>query len=116
MNFLVQLMGGIVFGLVSGLWREMTPSLPPGLGRHPIAEADSASPADFTLFHQHRLALLFAVLFVGTRWGRLARYSGNEDHRNVAARLKRVSRPASEQWVSLVVGNACTACVCLMVV
>ncbi len=113
--FLVQLMGGIVFGLVSGLWREMTPSLPSGLGRHPIAEADSASPADFTFFHQHRFALLFAVLFVGKSWGRLARYSGNEDHRNVAARLKRVSRRVSEQWFSLVVGNAFTAFVAVMV-
>ena len=56
--FFVQLFGTVAFGVVSGLWSEMAPSLPPGFGVE-----RSESSWDFSFFHQHRFALLFALFF-----------------------------------------------------
>jgi hypothetical protein len=106
--FLVQIMGSIAIGLVSGIFREMMPSLPPGFAATPNAEA-APSAWDFAWFQQHRFALLFAVFFTLKAAGRLARYSANQEHRNAVASLKRVTHRFSGGWFSLVVANAFTA-------
>ena len=102
--FFVQLFGTIAFGLVSGLWSEMAPSLPPGFG---VERSESSS--DFSFFHQHRFALLFALFFFAKVAGQFASYSSNEKHRNRAAWAHRFSRRLSEQWFSVVVINAFVA-------
>jgi hypothetical protein len=103
--FLVQIFGTLAVGLVSGVWSEMTPSLPPGLAGRPDPEA----LWDFRFFHQHQFALIFAMLFIAKAAGRFVRYSRNEHHRNAAAWMKRASRGISGQWFSLVVINAFVA-------
>ena len=75
--FFVELFGTIAFGLVSGLWSEMAPSLPPGFGVE-----RSESSWDFSFFHQHRFALLFALFFFAKVAGQFASYSSNQEHRN----------------------------------
>jgi hypothetical protein len=105
LTFLVQIFGTLAVGLVSGLWSEMTPSLPPGLA----AKSNPEGQWDFRFFPQHQFALVFAMLFIAKAAGRFVRYSRNEEHRNTVAWMKRVSRGISEQWFSLVVINAFVA-------
>jgi hypothetical protein len=113
--FLVQIMGGVVVGIVSNIWQDMTPSLPPIVKVKPAAESESSTSWELTFFHAHRLAILFVIIFVGKSWPQLARYSSNQDHRNAAAIFRRISRRVSAEWFSLVVGNAFTAFVAVLV-
>jgi hypothetical protein len=112
--FLVQIMGKVVVGLVSGIWRNMTPSLPPVLAGEPAAEMATQSVL-LAFIRSHQFAILFGLLFVGEGAGQLAHYSRNEDHRKTAAWLKRGLRRISEQWFSLVVVNAFNAFVAVFV-
>jgi hypothetical protein len=105
LGFLVVIFGSITFGLVSGLWRDMTPSLPPGLGSEPKLEAEG-SALNFNFLRQHRNALIFLVLFCGITAGRLLRYSRSDNHRRAAAWAKRVFQRISDQWFGLIVLNA----------
>ena len=110
--FLVLAFGSIAFGLVSGMWRDMTPSLPPALTGEPKLEAEgSGSALNFSFFRQNRLGLIFLVLFCGIAAGRLLKYSRSEDQRRAAARVGRIFRRVSDQWFSLVVVNALLALV-----
>ena len=105
LGFFVVIFGSLVFGFVSGLWRDMTPSLPPGIGSEPKLEAEG-SPLDFSFLREHRTALIFLVLFCGITAGRLLKYSRNDDQRRAAAWAKRAFRRISNQWFGLIVINA----------
>ena len=105
LGFLVVIFGSIAFGFVSAVWRDMTPSLPPGLGSEPKLEAEG-SPLDFSFLREHRNALVFLVLFGGITAGRLLKYSPGEDQRRAAAWGKRVFKRISDQWFGLIVLNA----------
>src|SRR5687768_53050 len=91
LGFFVVIFGSLVFGFVSGVWRDMTPSLPPGLGSEPKLEAEG-SPFSFSFFRQHQNALVFLVLFSGITAGRLLKYSRNDDQRRAVAWAKRAFR------------------------
>jgi len=104
--FLVQVFGSVMLGLVGGIWREMTPSLPPGLARKPLPEAEASSTWGFSFFHQHQLALLFGIIFACEGAARLVRYSRNGEPTNGAGSLRRVTRCLARQWFRLVVRNA----------
>jgi hypothetical protein len=108
--FLVLIFGSIAFGLVSGVWSEMTPSLPPGFTGQPKLEAEG-SALSFSFFRHNRLGLIFLVLFSGIVAGRLLKYSASEDQRRAAAQVARIFRRVSDQWFSLVVINAFLALV-----
>ncbi len=89
----------LIFGsLVSGLWREMSPSLPPGLTGEPKLEAEG-SALSFSFFRQNRLGLIFLVLFSGIAGSRLLKYSRSEDQRRAAAQAGRIFRRVSSQSV-----------------
>ncbi len=113
--FLVLIFGSIAFGLVSGLWHDMTPSLPPGLTGEPKLEAEG-SRLDFSFFRQNRLGLIFLVLFSGVAGSRLLKYSRSEDQQRAVARVTRIFRRVSDQWFSLVVINAFLALGAVMII
>jgi uncharacterized integral membrane protein len=116
LTFLVLIFGSIALGLVSAVWRDMAPSLPPVVSGQPTLEAEPPAPQAFSFLRHHRFALTFGILFVGMTTGRLIKYSRNETHRHAAARLTRVFQRVSEQWFSLVVINAFVALVSVFVV
>src|SRR6266478_7556117 len=70
--FLVEIMGKVAVGLVSGIWQDMIPSLPPVLAGEPAAETASQSVL-LTFIRSHQFAMLFGVLFVGEGAGQLVR-------------------------------------------
>jgi hypothetical protein len=113
--FMVQIMGSVVIGSVSWVWHDMTPSLPPVISHKPAAEAATSTSFDFSFFHAHQFAILFTVIFIGKALAQLARYSRNPDHRNAAALVLRAYRRVSDEWFSLVVVNAFTAFVGVLV-
>jgi hypothetical protein len=107
--FLVQLFGNIAVRMVGNVWSRMTPSLPPGLASELGVKSD-ASPT-FSFSSRDRLALIFVLLFVGLAAGRLMRYSRNQERRNAAAWLTRITRRVSAEWFGIVVINAIIASV-----
>jgi hypothetical protein len=113
--FLVLVFGSIAFGLVSGLWRDMTPTLPPALTGEPKLEAEG-SALSFSFLRQNRFGLIFLVLFSGIVAGRLLKYSRSEPQRRAAAQAGRIFRRVSDQWFSLVVINALLALVGLTII
>lgn len=114
--FLVLVVGGVVVGLAGGLWRQMVPSLPPGVAGKPLLENPASMASGFGLFQQHRFAFIFAILFIGKAAARLAGHSPNEQHRRAAAGLQRVFGRVSDQWFRLIVVNAFVALITAVVI
>lgn len=114
--WLVQLMGGIVIGIASGLLGEMIPSLPPGLTGSPELEQQTRANGGVAFFHRHGFAILFWIMFSGKAAGQFLRFSRNPRHRDAAAWTKRVYRRISAQWFDLVVSNAFTAFIGVLVI
>lgn len=112
--FLVLIFGSIALGIVSGIWREMTPALPPLVTSDPSLEAEPSSKIDFRFFRQHRYALIFAAMFIGVTGGRLLKYTGTVRQQH-AAWVQKAFRRISEQWFKLIVINALLALVGAMV-
>jgi len=113
--FLVLTFGSIALGIVSGIWRDMTPALPPLVTPDPSLEAEPASKLDFRFFRQHRYALIFAAMFIGVTGGRLLKYTGTPKQQHAAAWAQKAFRRLSEQWFKLIVINALLALVGAMV-
>lgn len=106
--FVIQLLCGIGISLVGGLWRDMTPALPPMLAAHMKPEAEPSPVWDFlkTSLQRHQFALLFAAFFIGKGTLALARHSTSPQHRPAAAWLAQASRRVSDQWFGVVFLNA----------
>jgi len=105
--FLVQIIGSIAFGMISGLLQEMVPSAPPGWGNqeleaqpHPLRDALSNS------FSRNRFALIFGLVLAMKSAPRLARYSGSPRYRKAAAAMLSVTHRLSGKWFKLLVANA----------
>jgi hypothetical protein len=113
--FLARILGGIVVGAVGGIWHEMTPSLPPGLGANPLELPQAAIHLAGGWFRQHLLALLFGVFFVAKIVARLTRGGGTQAPRGLHAAVGRICHRLSEEWFGLIVMNAFTAFVAVMV-
>ncbi len=101
---LVQIAGNVILGVVGGLWHQMTPSLPPIVAEEPVRGA--SSPWLFRLFHQHQLAFIFGVLFVGKVATRLASKAQTEKQRKAAAWVGGLFARITDGWFSLIVVNA----------
>lgn len=113
--FLAQLFGSIVVSVVGWMWHDMIPSMPPGMEHKPGLEAERGT-WDFSWFQQHRFALLFAVFFLVESATRLARHGGNERQRKAAAVVRRLQRRVSAEWFTVLIVNAFTAFVAVMVI
>lgn len=113
--FLAQLFGGIVVGLVGGVWREMTPSLPPHLGHAMHPEAASGWAWTFSWFHQHRFAFLSGVFFIVGAWNRLSAFS-NSGQGPLTVSAAAFGRRIADQWFGLIVANAFSAFIAVWVV
>jgi hypothetical protein len=113
---LVMVFGSIAIGVVGGIWREMAPSLPPGFTPQPKAEATPPTNWGWVpSSSQHRLLILFGVIFVPTVWARLLRCRSDALPKS-RTRLTRITRTLSKQWFGLVVGNAFGAMIAAIVV
>jgi len=105
LGFVVVIFGSIALGFVSAVWRDMTPSLPPGFASEPKLEAQS-SPLNFSFLREHKNALIFLGLFGGITAGRLLQYSRSEDQRRTVARVNKAFRRLADNWLGLIVINA----------
>jgi hypothetical protein len=115
LGFLVVIFGSLVFGFLSSVWRDMTPSLPPGFASGPKLEAEGP-PLTFSFLREYKNALIFLVLFCGITAGRLLRYSRSDDQRRAVAWAKRAFRRISNQWFSLIVINAFLTVIAVMII
>ena len=110
--FLVLLLGSIAFGIVNGIWRDMTPSLPPGFSQSKSPDAGSSGAHHaWHLSAQTRFLVVFAILFSVSVWARLGRHGSD-----YAASAQKLGRRISHGWFGLIVGNAFGAMVAAIVV
>jgi hypothetical protein len=108
--FIVEMLGGIAIGMVSGLLGEMMPSAPPGFAGKALPEAATSTAWNLRVsVTENRFAIIFALLLVGKAGARLVGYSRNRRQRNAAAWLYRSARLARQHWFKLIVANAFTA-------
>jgi len=89
--------------------------MPPGMEQKPRLEAEPGG-WDFSWFQQHRFALLFAVFFLVESATRLARHGGNKRQRKAAAVVRRLQRRVSAEWFTVLIVNAFTAFVAVLVI
>ncbi len=110
--FLLLLFGHIAFSIVSGLFGEMTPSMPPGFSETKSVEKESPSAHhDWHVSQQQRFVLVFAILFSVSAWARLNPYSSIH-----GSRAAKISRRVSNRWFGLIVGNAFGAMIAAIVI
>ena len=115
LGIIVVIFGSTVFGFVSAVWGNMTPSLPPGLGSEPKLEAEG-SLLDFSFLREHRYALILLVLFCGITAGRFLQHAPSGDQRRAVARAKRAFRRISNNWFGLIVVNAFVTVIAVAVI
>ena len=120
--FLALLLGTIALGIVGDIFKDMTPSPPPGFGGTPQLEADPAVHRHTTHGAGHEWSLLNAqhfwalavILFVLGMWRRL-RQANDASVPQVTTRRQKIFNNLSEDWFGLVVSNAFGAMVSAMV-
>src|SRR5207244_1247363 len=100
--------GGIGIDLVSHMWREMLPSLPP-IFSHTPPEAESSTGL-WSLIRgsavRYRFALVFAVVFVAKAAIRLGKCSSHRGLRRIAAFLLWRGRRFKDEWFTIIFINA----------
>ena len=119
---LVLLFGSIALGIVGGIFKEMIPSWPPGVGNRSQAEATSTEQArsapknhaSFSIVGKPSFILTAGVFFVAGMWRRLSGRS--ESSGGSPTRAQKVVNRLTEDWFGLVVGNAFGAMFSAMVV
>jgi len=105
--FLVMVLGGIALGLVGGIWREMTPSRPPGFYAEPERAVASAHSHPWTAsLTRHTYLIIFGLLFASTVGVRLVRQGRSAADLSGKNRLSGIARQLSDGWFGLLVGNA----------
>lgn len=116
-SILVIVFGSIILGIAGGIFGEMTPSVPPGFGTKPEAEATSSIPWALWRdgFRQHQFPIVFLAVFGLTLWRRLTRTERDDGQVEGASRAERMRRHLSGDWFGLIVGNALVAMISAMV-
>jgi len=105
---LVVVFGRIAISIASTICGEMLPSRPPGFGHHVEAETTpvGARPRWETWFGEHQFVVVFGLIFVLAAWSRLVREIRHTEESKVESHLGKITDHLSENWFSLVVGNA----------
>lgn len=118
---LIVVLGTIAAGLLGNLWKEMIPSHPPAFIQKPEAEEAPVKSAHVghawtNSLTDHRLALVFALIFMPTLGLNLAKAVRGERSGSVPSRSEMMLKQISENWFGLLVGNAFGAAVAAAVV
>jgi hypothetical protein len=119
--FLVTLLGSIALGIVGDLWKEMSPSMPPGFSHQKTPEAETEPSPNPTHLHlpgfiqEHRFPIVYCVIFITTAGVRLRDLFRGELAPGRKSRLGKIARRLSEDWFGLIVGNAFGAMVSAMI-
>ncbi|HEY5915686.1 MAG TPA: hypothetical protein VJA21_34300 [Verrucomicrobiae bacterium] len=112
---LVLLFGSVAIGLVGGMWKQMTPSPPPGFSAK--SEVEPTAPSAWGAeFREHRFLIVFSLIFALTLWSRLARLRRKGEPSKRSSRLERIGMRLSDGWLALIVGNAFGAMLSAIVV
>ena len=116
-SILVLIFGSIALGIAGGIWRQMLPSAPPGLGIRPEAEAVPAFARDAwaVSLNQHGLLILFGIIFLPTAGFRLMKRGALVEQSKARSRLQKLRSQLCENWFNLIVGNAFGAFICAVV-
>jgi hypothetical protein len=104
--FVVWIMGGIAFSIAGGFAGGMVPSLPPGFGGPPSGPHHGW----WRVVRGDAFGVFFAIFFVHSLW---VAFHGRES--GPGKRLERILSHLREHWFSLIVGNAISAWVAILV-
>jgi hypothetical protein len=106
--FLVQILVSIAVGFLGGIFREMSPSAPPGFSHGPTSSSGVWHGVG-TFVTKNEFWIIFAVLFCIITATRFAHFLRQPKHRKLAAWFLWVHRRISCHWFSLFVTNGITA-------
>jgi hypothetical protein len=110
-TLVLLILGNVAVSLLSGIFHDMAPSLPPVFVD---AEASTHSAAHhwrpWTWLHRHTFLPVFATLFACLVWSRLRLASGR-----ITGRVSKIARALGENWFGVIVGNALGAMLTAMV-
>jgi len=115
--FVLMILGNIAVSLVSGIFHEMTPSLPPGFGGAEAASHTGHGHWHWSSQWMHRGAFLpiFGFLFAGILWIRLRPAPADAKTSASSRRLQRIQRVLRDEWFGLFVWNAFGAMIAAMI-
>jgi hypothetical protein len=106
--FLVQILVSIAVGFLGGIFREMSPSAPPGFGHGPAPDSRLWHGVG-TFVTKNEFWIIFAVLFSIITATRFAHFLRKPEHRKLVAWFLWIHRRISCHWFSLFVVNGFTA-------
>jgi hypothetical protein len=109
--FLLWILGGVAISIAASFARDMIPSLPPGFGAQG-ASAGHQTGSDRSWWDAVRgsaLGLFFAIFFVHSLWVGL--HGGGV---GPGRRIQRLLSNLRENWFGLIVGNAISAWVAIL--
>ena len=116
-TILILVMGGLALDLVGDLFHDMIPSPPPGLAGAAGVEAESSATWRHwrSSFTEYQFPIVFALLFILLASRRLFVRTQTQAQSKAVSRIQKIGRRLSEDWFTLIVGNAFGAMVCAMV-
>jgi hypothetical protein len=109
---LLWMLGGVALGIAGAFASGMVPSLPPGFAAQGTAEAHH-SGRHYSWWHAVRggaFVLFFAIFFVHSLWVGFRESAGGR-----RGRMPRILSNFRENWFGLVIGNAISAWVAVLV-
>jgi hypothetical protein len=115
--FILMILGNIAVSLVSGIFHDMTPSLPPGFGGAEVEAHSGHARWHWSSQWLHRTAFfpIFGVLSAGIIWARLRPAPADPKTSRGYRRWQRIQRVLREEWFGLFVWNAFGAMIAAMI-
>jgi len=110
--FLLWILGGVAISIASSFAGDMIPSLPPGFGGPEASNTHQAGLhlAWWDAARGSALGLFFAIFFVHSLW--VGFHGGGV---GAGRRMERILSNLRENWFGLIVGNAISAWVAILV-
>ncbi len=116
-TIMVLVLGSIAVGMLGGIFHQMTPTPPPGFVTKPEAEGTVFSSlfAWGASFREHRLLVVFLLIFLPTAWCRLFGNDHMTGTGSPSTRMAKVRKKLLGDWFSLIIVNAFVAMICALV-
>jgi hypothetical protein len=116
-TLVLLVLGNVAISLVSGIFHDMIPSLPPG-----FAEGETTNQSTYHYhwhfrgwFHGSLFYPVFGLLFAGILWSRWRGPATTPATTRRMRRLQRIQQSLRENWFGLIVGNAFGAMITVVV-
>jgi hypothetical protein len=104
----VIVLGNVAVGLVGGIWRQMAPTLPPGMDGSSLltAQRSISSTIQSSAIKEHQFLIVYAIFFAHAVRVRLFGKSLAREDNATESTSYGATRQISREWFRVIVGNA----------